>query len=68
MATAVAGMKQISASYRGILKDLQTLRSKELVADQLLAKWPEKSDEIAKQMAHNYKLMDNKLAKFLGDE
>jgi hypothetical protein len=68
MNDAIAGMKAISASYRNILKDLHKLREKELVADQLVARFPEKKDAIAKQMTHNYKIMENKLAKFLGDE
>jgi hypothetical protein len=67
MADATASMKQISKNYQIILKELESLRQKELTADQVLARFPEKSDLISKKMQHNYKLMQNKLEKFLSD-
>ncbi len=68
MADATAGMKQISASYKTILKELEELRQKELQADQLLSRFPDKADHISKKMQHNYTIMRNKLDKFLSDE
>jgi len=68
MAEAVSNMKAISASYKDILLVLDDLRAKELQADQLIAQFPEKTDEIHKKMGHYYKLMENKLDNFLSVE
>lgn len=65
MADAINAMKQITNSYAPIMKALMELRLKELQADRLTARYPEKKAEIDKKMAHNYKLMENKLNKFL---
>ena len=68
MAEATASMRLISKSYQRILKDLDALRQKELIADQIIARYPEKTEEVTKKMDHAYILMDNKLAKFLASE
>lgn len=58
-------MKQTSKDYKNILLDLDELRDKELQADNLLARFPDKAGEIEKKMKRNYKLMQNKVDKFL---
>lgn len=68
MADAVSNMKAISASYKDILLALNDLREKELQADQLIARFPEKTNDINKKMSHYYTLMDKKLANFLSVE
>lgn len=68
MAQATDAMKRITKHYSKILSDLDVLRQKELQADQLLRRYPEKAREIEKKMQHNYKLMDNKINKFLSVE
>lgn len=67
MADATAGMKQISASYKKILTSLEILREKEIKADDLIRLYPDKAGEVRKKMRHYYKLIDNKLEKFLSD-
>lgn len=68
MANATASMKAISNEYKQILKDLDELRKKELTADQILARYPEKTDEINKIMAHKYKIMAHRIERFLSVE
>ena len=65
MACAVNGMKQVSADYAVILKELDTLRSKELQADSIIAAYPEQAGAVSKKMKHKYTIMKNKIERFL---
>ena len=67
MLNATNSMKLISDSYKTILLELENLRHKELEADQLLMRFPDKTNDINKKMDHNYTIMQNKLEKFLSD-
>ena len=65
MACAVNGMKQVSASYAVILKELDKLRAKELQADQIITAYPEQAGAVSKKMQHKYIVMKNKIDRFL---
>lgn len=57
--------QQTTAKYKDILSELEELREKEQAADQLLARFPDKAEEVENKMQHNYKIVNNKLDKFL---
>lgn len=63
MKSVITQMKAITFKYQKLIKLLEDMRQKEILADDILSRWPEKQAEVRKQMDHNYLILDNKLKK-----